>query len=389
MNFKLKKIHLFVILLIALIGCCIQMPHFNLGFNLGFNEGFTNDNVDKTQDVYLDTVDITVDLKEDDDVNRLEDGIYRAYTTGTTRAGTSTTGASGMRVIFEIEADDTDSDKSTITSLRVHSDGSNGSNGSDYEQGDIISVDLSDSDKLEKEDDDGNFKDITGAKGKFTFELKDTTSNDSGNNSDTNPDSGGNYSQGNSSSSSNTTHNGDTSFHRDGNVNPLILFNTMVNGESKSSSVDKDEDEEVQGNAQFTMQNRDLIGSPINLSESSPSRSVSVKNKNKNKNPFSQLFDGLANIFGGKKEGMENEDKPAYPGKEGEEDQWILKSKIVPPVCPKCPESSCDTKKCPPCPSCARCPEPAFECKKVPNYRSTNDNYLPRPVLADFSQFGM
>jgi hypothetical protein len=44
--------------------------------------------------------------------------------------------------------------------------------------------------------------------------------------------------------------------------------------------------------------------------------------------------------------------------------------------------------KCPPCPPCARCPEPSFECKKVPNYSSGNDQYLPRPVLNDFSEFG-
>jgi len=77
----------------------------------------------------------------------------------------------------------------------------------------------------------------------------------------------------------------------------------------------------------------------------------------------------------------------------GQEDMYILKSEIVPPVCPMCPQSSaCPSQKqekCPPCPACARCPEPAFECKKVPNYSSSNDNYLPRPVLADFSQFGM
>lgn len=48
-----------------------------------------------------------------------------------------------------------------------------------------------------------------------------------------------------------------------------------------------------------------------------------------------------------------------------------------------------DGHKCPPCPACARCPEPAFECKKVPNYNSSNDNVLPRPVLNSFSQFGM
>jgi hypothetical protein len=45
--------------------------------------------------------------------------------------------------------------------------------------------------------------------------------------------------------------------------------------------------------------------------------------------------------------------------------------------------------KCQPCPPCGRCPEPAFECKKVPNYNSNNNKYLPRAVLADFSQFGM
>jgi hypothetical protein len=42
----------------------------------------------------------------------------------------------------------------------------------------------------------------------------------------------------------------------------------------------------------------------------------------------------------------------------------------------------------PPCPACERCPEPAFECKKVPNYRSPSmQNYMPIPVLNDFSKF--
>jgi hypothetical protein len=78
----------------------------------------------------------------------------------------------------------------------------------------------------------------------------------------------------------------------------------------------------------------------------------------------------------------------------GQEDLYILKSEIVPPVCPACPSASAcpsnKTEKCPPCPACARCPEPSFECKKVPNYNSTGDNsYLPIPVLSDFSTFGM
>ena len=41
-----------------------------------------------------------------------------------------------------------------------------------------------------------------------------------------------------------------------------------------------------------------------------------------------------------------------------------------------------------PCPACERCPEPAFECKKVPNYRSPSiNNYMPVPVLNSFSKF--
>ena len=92
----------------------------------------------------------------------------------------------------------------------------------------------------------------------------------------------------------------------------------------------------------------------------------------------------------------------------GDEDLYILKSQVIPPVCPKCPEAvvNCpysntdiDTdnhannntsqQKCPACPACARCPEPAFECKKVPNYSSYNKDFMPVPVLADFSTFGM
>ena len=75
----------------------------------------------------------------------------------------------------------------------------------------------------------------------------------------------------------------------------------------------------------------------------------------------------------------------------GDEDLYILKSQVVPPVCPACPSgSTCPRQEPPPpCPPCARCPEPSFECKKVPNYSSNNNQYLPRPVLTDFSQFGM
>jgi len=119
----------------------------------------------------------------------------------------------------------------------------------------------------------------------------------------------------------------------------------------------------------------------------------------------------------------------------GYEDLYVLKSAIVPPVCPAASTIPRE-KKCPPCPPCARCPEPSFDCKKVPNYNSlsssnnnnnncssfpnynsldnnnsnfapfpnynslnnnnnnnnsnsNNSKFLPVPVLSDFSSFGM
>lgn len=93
-----------------------------------------------------------------------------------------------------------------------------------------------------------------------------------------------------------------------------------------------------------------------------------------------------------------NQGIPASQIPNGQEDLYILKSSVVPPVCPACPQSTeCPREKpCPACPPCGRCPEPAFECKKVPNYSADTSygsvqggSFLPMPVLADFSQFGM
>ena len=69
---------------------------------------------------------------------------------------------------------------------------------------------------------------------------------------------------------------------------------------------------------------------------------------------------------------------------------YVLKSSIVPPICPKCPQrKACPRQKpCPACPRPKRCPEPAFECKKVPNYSASRDpSNLPLPMLNSFSQF--
>ena len=78
----------------------------------------------------------------------------------------------------------------------------------------------------------------------------------------------------------------------------------------------------------------------------------------------------------------------------GEEDKYILKSQVVPLMCPKCPDvqssSSFDESKCGPCPACPRCPsEGTFTCEKVPNYNAFNPKTMPLPVLSDFSNFGM
>ena len=90
----------------------------------------------------------------------------------------------------------------------------------------------------------------------------------------------------------------------------------------------------------------------------------------------------------------------------GSQDLYMLKTQVTPPSNPPgsstspnpngndnpSPTQTCGCKPAPvqPCPPCERCPEPAFDCKRVPNYNSTSINqYLPQPVLADFSQFGM
>lgn len=78
----------------------------------------------------------------------------------------------------------------------------------------------------------------------------------------------------------------------------------------------------------------------------------------------------------------------------GQEDLYILKSEVVPPVCPVCPNLVCpepkfDETKCGPCPPCERVRTDDFVCKKVPNYAASNSSILPVPVISDFSGFGM
>jgi hypothetical protein len=105
------------------------------------------------------------------------------------------------------------------------------------------------------------------------------------------------------------------------------------------------------------------------------------------------MFDGLGGFIEGFDDQDGNTDPSGIPGSQipaGDESLYILKSQVVPPVCPACPSiSACPrTEAPPPCPACERCPEPAFDCKKVPNYQNGPGN-LPAPVVTDFSTFGM
>ena len=87
-----------------------------------------------------------------------------------------------------------------------------------------------------------------------------------------------------------------------------------------------------------------------------------------------------------KKEGVTADQIPL-----GQEKLYVLKSSIVPPVCPRCPSvdlsklKDLGKAKCPPCPACARCPEQPFTCKKVPNYKAMNSDNLPGGFLPRMS----
>jgi hypothetical protein len=74
-------------------------------------------------------------------------------------------------------------------------------------------------------------------------------------------------------------------------------------------------------------------------------------------------------------------------------DLYVLKSSINNMTCPKCPDNVVITKpaatECPACPPCGRCPQPAFTCRKVPDYGAIGSENLPQPVLNNFSSFGM
>jgi hypothetical protein len=203
-------------------------------------------------------------------------------------------------------------------------------------------------------------------------------------------------------------------------VNPNQVYYTLPNGQLVPNN-------NINNNGQSTFNNNVLYtnnGVPITLPQGIPLTNVTSYPYNNNflntvetgfnnlfNNPFTNGLNQL-NPFGlfdknqpssifttaDGRTGLATTDNtingiPASRIPPGQEDLYTLRSNVVPPVCPKCPPVYMNNneleKKCPPCPPCARCPESSFECEKVPSYNmGPQNNYLPRPVLDDFSTFG-
>lgn len=173
------------------------------------------------------------------------------------------------------------------------------------------------------------------------------------------------------------------------------LYNSSFTGEDGGSS-----NIERSTNGQYVINVKDNFG---NRKTYSPNYNIDL-NQSQDEEPLSET-----DISSGKYSGYNNTESntsrtgspddyinslprgiPANNIPPGQEHLYILKSQIVPPVCPVCPSNIVyKDKECAPCPACARCPEPSFECKKVPNYNAQNNEYLPVPVLSNFSGFGM
>jgi hypothetical protein len=143
----------------------------------------------------------------------------------------------------------------------------------------------------------------------------------------------------------------------------------------------------------------------------SPPSSSSPPSPPSNYNPLPPAVAASKDNYNHGKSGI-----PASQIPKGSEDLYILKSQIVPQVCPAGASSSSSGSgssmqssslgfggsgvqgsanfsstpaKCPPCPACERCDEPSYDCKLVPNYNAFNSKKMPVPVLSDFSTFGM
>jgi hypothetical protein len=104
---------------------------------------------------------------------------------------------------------------------------------------------------------------------------------------------------------------------------------------------------------------------------------TTTKENNPNKNNFDLGLNDLG-LLSSKTKLLNNDNQTNISDEKNEIEQ--LKKKLE--------EMKKYEGNCQPCPACERCPEPSFDCKKVPNYRSTSvGQYLPIPVLNDFSSF--
>ena len=154
---------------------------------------------------------------------------------------------------------------------------------------------------------------------------------------------------------------------------------------------------------------REGLTNPYPTNTSSPSTSSS-NTPPSNYNPLLPSVAASKDNYNHVKDGIPSSQIP-----KGSEDLYILKSQIVPQVCPAGASSSSlaspsvsgspslgsggfggssnfpssTPAKCPPCPACERCDEPSYDCKLVPNYNAFNSKKMPVPVLSDFSTFGM
>lgn len=144
---------------------------------------------------------------------------------------------------------------------------------------------------------------------------------------------------------------------------------------------DNEEDEDINDNS--GNQNDNSINQKlINNSDNSINQNVNQQQSADNK--WNNLFGNNSITFGGNK-------TTTQPNYNTSQIGTLAGSGPAPvnnnsPV--STPAQAGSNDSCPPCPACERCPEPAFECKKVPNYRSASmDNYMPLPVLNDFSRF--
>jgi hypothetical protein len=161
------------------------------------------------------------------------------------------------------------------------------------------------------------------------------------------------------------------------NSNYQNYSNSINDSSSSSNNIDK-----------YTSYNND------NNNNNVDDNNITNISQNDNSKPLITNYDSSS--YYNSKQGFNN-GIPASEIPKGSEDLYILKSQIVPPVCPVCPSpivKNCDkSRKCPPCPAPQRCPsESDFICKKEPNYQNINSNVqkmLPLPVLNSFSSFGM